>query len=82
MSSVSICSLRSIALVRRFSSAGDRVNLTLPRRSPGAMLNPPGPWRRLSSSLDVISIPPLLRDAEFWSVCELFYHFTGGILNR
>ena len=43
MSSISIRSLRSSALVRRFSSAGDRVNLTRPRRSVGDRLSPAGP---------------------------------------
>ena len=81
MSSVNAYSLRSSALMRRLSSAGDTVSRTRPRRSPGDMLNPLGPWRRPSSPLDIIPIPPLLKVAEF-GVFFLFYRFTGGILLR
>ena len=33
------------------------VRRTRPRRSVADMLSPPGPWRRLSSPLDVIATP-------------------------
>ena len=85
MSAVNICSLRSSPLVRFFSSAGDKVCLTRPRRSPGAMLNPPGPWRSLSSPLDVISQSPFARRIKSRRICythNVLYYFTGGNIVR
>ena len=59
---------------------------TRPRRSPGDMLNPPGPWRRLSSSLDVMAHSPLtlriVKSRRNWVYIFLFSHLTGGILIR